>query len=89
MKKTIVVDTDIRYENSFGAINDWEKKKITYNIWVDPIKQVGGYEMYDDDGDYYAEGMLQFDSGELIDYDGVYDLPETIKKQLIKWRFTI
>ena len=65
-----------------------EKKEMTYHIEVDAIRQRGSFEMYcDDDESYYTEGGLWFTVGALTDYDGIFDLPNTIKKQLKKWGF--
>ena len=65
-----------------------EKKEVTYNIEVDVMKQYGSFEVYcADDETYYAEGGLWFTGGKLTDYDGIFDLPSTIKEQLKKWGF--
>jgi hypothetical protein len=89
MKTTIVKDNHkVRLEYSHGA-TDWEEVEMTYHIQADPMKQYGSFEMYSDDGDYYAEGGLWFDKGELVDYDGIFELPQIIKNQLIKWGFSL
>ena len=89
MKTTIVKDKHkVRLEYSHGA-TDWEEVTMTYDIQADPMKQYGSFEMYSDDGEYYAEGGLWFEKGELVDYDGIFELPSVIKKQLIKWGFEV
>lgn len=87
-KTTIIKQEQIRHETSSGA-TPYETQQITYHIEVNPIKQYGHYEMYNDGTEYYAEGGLWFQSGELVDYDGVFALPETIAKQLRDWGFEV
>ena len=85
-KTTIKKIENICYDYSWGS-TEREEKEITYNIEVDAIKQYGFFEMYCDDGAYYAEGGLWFTRGVLTDYDGIFDLPSIIKEQLKKWGF--
>ena len=89
MKTTIVKDKHkARLEYSHSA-TDWEEVTMTYNIQAAPMKQYGSFEMYSDDGEYYAEGGWWFEKGKLVDYDGIFELPSVIKKQLIKWGFEV
>tara|TARA_R110002050_G_scaffold6819_3_gene27443 strand:- start:899 stop:1174 length:276 start_codon:yes stop_codon:yes gene_type:complete len=88
MKTKIVEKEQIRYMNSFGE-TPFEEREITYNIEVNPIKQYGHYEMYSNHGEYHAEGGLWFDDGVLSDYDGIFELPETIKTKLVEWGFIV
>lgn len=86
-KTTIKKIENICLENSFGNTKR-EEKEIIYNIEVDTIRQYGFFEIYcDNDSRYYTEGGLWFEGGKLADYDGIFDLPNTIKKQLTKWGF--
>ena len=87
-KTTIVKRQQIRHETSSGA-TPFETQEITYHIEVNPIKQYGHYEMYNDGTEYYAEGGLWFQEGRLVDYDGIFQLPQTISKQLIDWGFEV
>ena len=64
-------------------------KQININIKIDLIKQYGHFEIYSSNNNYYSEGGLWFADGMLIDYDGVYELPQTIKTQLKKWGFEV
>ena len=87
LKTTIKKTENICLDYSWGSTKR-EKKEVTYNIEVDVMKQYGSYEMYADGGEvYYAEGGLWFTGGKLRDYDGIFDLPSTIKEQLKKWGF--
>tara|TARA_R110002020_G_scaffold138762_2_gene309271 strand:- start:1367 stop:1654 length:288 start_codon:yes stop_codon:yes gene_type:complete len=86
-KTTIKKTENICLENSWGN-TEREKKEVTYNIEVDAVKQYGFFEMYCDNGQvYYAEGGLWFTGGVLTDYDGIFDLPNTIKEKLTDWGF--
>jgi len=86
-KKTIKKIENICLDYSGGS-TEKEKEEVIYNIEVDTIKQYGSFEMYcDSDERYYAEGGLWFTDGVLTDYDGIFDLPNTIKEQLTKWGF--
>ena len=85
---TIIKAEQIRYDSSFGA-TPFEERKITYHIQADPMKQYGSFEMYSDDTEYYAEGGMWFDKGKLVDYDGIFELPEVITNQLKKWGFEV
>ena len=71
-------DDKIRLEGHFNGL-----------IEVNPIKQYGHYEMYSNNGEYHAEGGLWFDDGVLSDYDGIFELPETIKTKLVEWGFIV
>ncbi len=86
-KTTIKKTENICLDYSWGSTKR-EEKEVTYNIEVDVMKQYGSFEVYADGGEiYYAEGGLWFTGGKLTDYDGIFDLPSTIKEQLKKWGF--
>ena len=87
LEKTIIKKTKARLENSFGAINKWEEVEMKYYISIDPIKSYGFFEMIG--GSYYAEGGLWFGNGMLVDSDGIFELPQTIRTQLKKWGFEV
>ena len=64
-------------EGDDSELVGWAEKAVkdrhvvdAYIIEVDSIKQYGSFEMYSDDGEYYAEGGLWFSKGVLYDYDG-------------------
>jgi hypothetical protein len=87
LEKTITKKTKVRLENSFGAVNDWEEVLMTYYISINPIKSTGFFEIIG--GSYHAEGGLWFIDGELIDYDGIYDLPDEIREQIRKFGYKV
>ena len=59
---------------------------VVTDAWGDKSRY-GSFELYSDCGEYYAEGGLWInlceDGWELVDYDGVFELPDEIKKKLI------
>ena len=81
-------DVSVRYETSGGVITPTEKVIMTYNIWIDKIKQRGGFEMYSN-SNHHAEGGLWFRENELVDYDGMFSLDLNIIDQLDKWGFNV
>ena len=75
----------------FTISNTYTKKSrnygdIEFNVHYNPLKDYGSFEYYNNDGDVYAEGGLWFRDGALYDYDGVYSLPKSIRKQLDEWK---
>ena len=40
-------------------------------------------------GSYYAEGGLWFRDGKLIDYDGIFALPNEIREQIRKFGYQV
>jgi hypothetical protein len=78
----------VRMMNSFGETN-WELVVMTYNIEVDTHKRYGCFEMVSGCGTYYTEGGLWFTDGELVDYDGIFELPTEIEDQLKKWGYKV
>lgn len=47
-----------------------------------PFEDYSGWDIYDVKDDDYAEGGLWFESGVLVDYDGVPSLPEEVYEAL-------
>ena len=94
MKETIVEEMNVRvahcsrWEGSWGASKS-EKRTMTFNISVNDERTRGGFDSYDQDGAYYAEGGLWFKENELVDYDGVFTLSKTVLDQLIEWDFDV
>ncbi len=59
--------------------------KLETTVRVDDKKEYGWFEIYDlETGgqEYYVEGGLWFEGKNLIDYDGVTVLPESVEKSL-------
>jgi len=88
MNETIVEEMNVRWEGSWGASKS-EKRTMTFNIDVNDERTRGGFECYDQDGGYYAEGGLWFKDNELVDYDGVCTLSKTVLDQLFEWDFDV
>lgn len=47
-----------------------------------PLEGESGWEYYNAIEDDYSEGVLWFDNDVLVDYDGVYNLPEEVYEAL-------
>ena len=74
-------------ENSFGRIASQKDVELDVTIGYTADEDYGYFEFYDvkTGGDnWYAEGGLWFDNGELTDYDGVFELPPFIWEMLEK-----
>ena len=66
-------------ENSFGTIKEAEVK-LQVNVEIGE-KNYGSFEVFDEatgGGEWYAEGGLWFEGKKLVDYDGVFSLPQCI-----------
>lgn len=81
-------EISVCHDSSHGSTKP-EKVTMNYSVWVCPIRQQGGYELYSDCSEYYAEGCLEFDSDELTGYDGMFALDLDIIKQVGKWGFDV
>jgi hypothetical protein len=80
MTYTFEATEHLSLENSFGTLKEAEVK-LQVSVGIHDHGESGWFEMYDEatgGGDWYAEGGLWFDGKELVDYDGVYSLPQCI-----------
>jgi len=79
----ITEETKIRWSGSWGE-TPWETVELHITAWACMDRLRGGFEIYDIEtrGErYYGEGGLWFNvDGDLLDYDGVYDLDSRIRK---------
>lgn len=67
-------------QNSFGVIAEQDGVEIEINIRQSK-EDYASFEFYDTEtgGDeWYAEGGLWFKGKELVDYDGVFELPTEV-----------
>lgn len=81
------ITTNLNLQNSFGVIDQEDNVKLHVTV-VQSDDDYGWFEIYDlktGGNDWYAEGSLRIDDNELIDYDGVFDLPFFVKTQLREW----
>ena len=85
------IERNCGYENSFGAVGERDTVTLTVRVNVNDDREYGSFEFYSPCGRYYAEGGLWFNSSrrdldcvvlELVDYDGVYALPDFILSTL-------
>mgnify|MGYP003120558855 FL=1 len=84
IKKTFTTKMNLSLENSYMVLDraDDVECEVTVGIKSDDY---GYFEMYDLPSDglrFYAEGGIWFTGKEVVDYDGVFSLPQPIIDQL-------
>ena len=88
MEAKWIETTFARWEGSWGATEPVEVQ-MSYEVKINEDRNYGWFEIYSVNGnsDFYAEGgiWLNKDNSEVMDFDGVYDLPTFVKEQLKKW----
>ena len=70
--------------NSFGTIKEEDKVILEVSVGINH-GEYGWFEVYDDKTggeNWYAEGGLWFRNKELVDYDGVFELPTCVLDKL-------
>lgn len=88
MKKTVNFEAtqSLSMANSFGVVKQEELVDIDVNIGIDGNR--GSFELYDIETggeSWYAEGGLWLkNETDLIDYDGVHELPTVVSDKLIE-----
>jgi hypothetical protein len=91
------METNFKYteslvsENSYTILDKEDNVELDVTIGIKD-EEYGYFEFYDikTGGDsWYAEGGLWFKGKELVDYDGVFDLPDFIKDKLIELGYTV
>lgn len=81
------IKTDLNLQTAYGVI-DSEKNVDLHVLVVLAEPSYGFFEIYDlktGGQDWHAEGSLSIHENELLDYDGVFDLPFFVKVQLREW----
>ena len=81
-KENFKVVENVTMETSAG-LRHRLKRTLDYTVCVEHGR--GWFEMYDEETggeDLYAEGCLIFNDKELVDYDGVFELPDEILDKL-------
>lgn len=84
MKHTFKIVSSMVLENSFGIIDKEKSVELDVTIGFNS-DEYGWFEFYDINtggNTWYAEGGLSFENKELIDYDGVFELPDFIIEKL-------
>jgi len=54
------------------------KRGVWVEIWKNESRGICSAEIYDDDQEEYAEIGLWIEDGELVDYDGVFEMPQEV-----------
>jgi hypothetical protein len=82
---TWVGEANLSLENSFGTLARQSGIKIEFTLGIHESGNTGWFEFYDIDSGgekWYAEGGLWFDGKDVMDFDGVFELPEEIMTKL-------
>lgn len=85
-KAQFLVSRNVNSENSFGIVDS--QKDVELHASVELWEGGGCFEFYDTDSggqEWYAEGSLRIEDGELQDYDGVSSLPDFVADKLREW----
>jgi hypothetical protein len=93
MNKTVTrqfPDAVINTIDANGVSLTKRQKGVEVNLFFDATGTPKGAEIYslDEDTSEHAEIGLIFDGKELVDYDGVFDLPEQIKDMLQEFGYS-
>jgi hypothetical protein len=85
-KKEVVFEAtqSLQLENSFLVLKSQEDIKLHVTVGINS-DTYGWFEFYDKQTageEWYAEGGLWFRDNELIDYDGVFSLPNFVLDKL-------
>lgn len=78
-------------DNSFGTLATSKNVGLEVTVGI-KSDDYGWFEFYDvkSDGDaWYAEGGLVFDGLKVIDYDGVFRLPDFVINKLKEWGYDV
>lgn len=91
-QETFIKQTNVNAQNSFGIIASEKDCQLEFTIRIHDGEKTGSFELADvktGGNKWYAEGGLWFDEKELVDYDGVFELPEEILDKLEEWGFNV
>jgi len=83
MKENWKVVQYVAMETSAGLVAPRVKRIMNFSVGIDGHE--GWFEMYDEESggeDFYASGGLWFKNNRLVDYDGVFCLPDEILDKL-------
>lgn len=82
-KENFKVVQNVAMETSAGLVAPRVKRTMDITVCVEHGR--GWFELYDEESggeDFYAEGCLIFNDKELVDYDGIFELPDEILDKL-------
>ena len=98
MKVKYEIERNCGYGNSFGPVGERATVTLHVTVWLPDEaqgpddRQRGGYEFYDIESSgsrFYASGELNFDDGELVDYDGMFCLSDFILDTCEEYGFDV
>ena len=87
MEITFKTVASLQLENSFTVLNQENDVNLECTIGINELKGTGYFELYDEEtgGDnWYAEGGLWFNDKDLVEYDGVFNLPDFIIDKIVE-----
>jgi len=102
MKTEFKATLNLVMENSFGILDKEDKVEVKVILGIREREVfpycdkeesgTGWFEIYDiktGGENWYAEGGLWFEDNGLVDYDGVFSLPECIEEKLKELNYKI
>lgn len=68
-----------------------EKKLVVAGFEVTIWPELGSWECYDDRDGFYCSGTFWClnESKQVVDYDGVFELPDAVKAAFVKWGYDL
>lgn len=87
-KETFTVTRDLVLENSFCIVHSQDAVEMEVTVCTEGDR--GWFEMHDvkTEGDeWQAEGGLWMEGKKVVDYDGVFSLPEFVIGKLKSWGY--
>jgi hypothetical protein len=93
MKKTVRFEATqgLRMASSYGVTRKEDNVKLEVIIRIRDESR-GSFELYDVKSggeDWYAEGGLWFKGKDLVDYDGVHELPKVVESKIIEMGYCL
>ena len=81
LEKEFTVVEFVNYENSIVPLGKPTKTLMSYTVIWYPEDEVGHFEAADKKTNglnFYAEGGLWFTGSSLVDYDGIFNIPDSV-----------
>tara|TARA_E500000318_G_C3546920_1_gene207129 strand:- start:1097 stop:1390 length:294 start_codon:yes stop_codon:yes gene_type:complete len=78
---TKITNEHLSLENSFGTIREEKGVELHCELGIHENAETGWFEIYDfktGGNEWHAEGGLWFEGKDVVDYDGVFSLPQGV-----------
>ena len=92
MEEKFQIERNMGKMNSFGPVGERKTVMLQVSVKVNEETNYGCYELYDIESageQFYAEGGLWFKEKDLVDYDGIFALPDFIVEKLRDNGYTV